>query len=388
MALSYDEIRNKEEKYQLNTYRKLPIAVERGEAVYVWDSEKKRYLDLYGGHAVALVGHCHPKVSKAVKDQTERLMFYSNAVYSEVRAKASERIVTVAPSGMDRVFFCNSGSEANETALKIARRFTGKSRVVAMKNGFHGRTIGALSATELGSYRSDFSPVIEAFDFVKFGDMIEIERAVDSETAAVILEPVQSMAGVEIADDDYYIALRKFCSEKDVLLIFDEIQTGFGRTGEWFFGDRIGVYPDLITLAKGIGGGIPIGAVLINERISKTIGYGEHGSTFGGGPVAASSLAATIEVIEEEGLVQNARTTGEFLCRELEGMEAVNAVKGRGLLLGVEVEGKASDLRDYLLERGIITGTSSKPGVLRLLPPLILSQKQAEPFLEAVKDYK
>jgi len=388
MGLSYDEIRQKEEKYQLGTYRKLPIAVDRGEGVYVWDTEGRRYLDLYGGHAVAIVGHCHPKVVSAVKKQAERLLFYSNAVYSSVRARASEKIVEIAPPGIDRVFFCNSGAEANETALKIARRFTGKTRVVAMKNGFHGRTIGALSATGLGSYRSDFSPVIEEFDFVEFGDIDELERAVTVDTAAVILEPVQSMAGVEIAGDEYYSALRRICSEKKVVLIFDEIQTGFGRTGEWFFGDRIGVYPDLITLAKGIGGGIPIGAVLIDESISKTIGYGEHGSTFGGGPVAASALLATISVIERENLVQNARTIGEFLRKELEDIEIVRAVKGRGLLLGVEIEGKASALRDYLLGRGIITGTAAKPEILRLLPPLVLSRHDTVVFLEAVRDYK
>jgi acetylornithine/N-succinyldiaminopimelate aminotransferase len=388
MGSGFDEIKIMEEKYQLGTYRKLSIAVDRGEGVYVWDSEGKRYLDLYGGHAVALVGHCHPKVVKAVSDQVKRLVFYSNVVYSEVRARASERIVGIAPPPMDRVFFCNSGAEANETALKIARRFTGRTKVVAMKDGFHGRTIGALSATGLGHYRSDFTPLIDAFDFVQFGNLGEIEQTVTDDTAAVILEPVQSMAGVEIADDEYYSKLRDLCREKGVLLIFDEIQTGFGRTGAWFFGDRIGVHPDIITLAKGIGGGIPIGAVLIHESISKTIGYGEHGSTFGGGPVAASALLATIQVIEEEDLVKNAAETGEFLRVELEKYPCVRAVKGRGLLLGVEIDGKASDLRDYLLERGIITGTSGKPDVLRLLPPLVLTPKKAEPLLKALGEYR
>jgi acetylornithine/N-succinyldiaminopimelate aminotransferase len=388
MGLRFDDIKSIEEEYQIGTYRKLPIAVERGEGVYVYDTEGKRYLDLYGGHAVALVGHCHPKVVKAVSDQARKLIFYSNAVYCGVRALASKRIVEVAPSDIDRVFFCNSGAEANETALKIARRFTKRSRVVAMKDGFHGRTIGALSATGLGHYRSDFSPVLETFDFVRFGDEDELEKVVGSDTAAVILEPVQSMAGVEIADDRYYKMLRELCWEKDVLLIFDEIQTGFGRTGEWFFGNRIGVCPDIITLAKGIGGGIPIGAVLIHERISKTIGYGEHGSTFGGGPIASSALLATIEVIEEEGLLQNAAETGAFLQEELEKFSFVRAVKGRGLLLGIKTEIKASDLRDYLLGQGIITGTTAKPDVLRLLPPLVLTKQDTEPFLKAVGEYR
>jgi acetylornithine/N-succinyldiaminopimelate aminotransferase len=387
MGMHFDEIKKIEEKYQLGTYRKLSFAVARGEGVYVWDTEGKRYLDLYGGHAVALVGHCHPRVVRAVSDQAKTLIFYSNVVYSEVRALASKAIVGVAPSSMDRVFFCNSGAEANETALKIARRFTGRVRVVAMKEGFHGRTLGALSATALGHYRADFTPLIDAFDFVPFGDIDALERTVSGQTAAVMLEPVQSMAGVEIADAGYYKELRRITSEHDALLIFDEIQTGFGRTGEWFFGDRIGVVPDLITLAKGIGGGLPIGAVLIDERISKTIGYGEHGSTFGGGPVVASALLATIQAIREEKLLENARETGEYLKTEIEKIGIVKAVKGRGLLLGIEIEGKASDCRDRLLERGIITGTSAKPDVLRLLPPLVLTPDQARPFVEALSEY-
>jgi acetylornithine/N-succinyldiaminopimelate aminotransferase len=387
MGMHFDEIKKIEEKYQLGTYRKLSLAVARGEGVYVWDTEGKRYLDLYGGHAVALVGHCHPRVVRAVSDQAKTLIFYSNVVYSEVRALASKAIVGVAPSSMDRVFFCNSGAEANETALKIARRFTGRVRVVAMKEGFHGRTLGALSATALGHYRADFAPLIDTFDFVPFGDIDALERAVSDQTAAVLLEPVQSMAGVEIADAGYYKELRRITSEHGALLLFDEIQTGFGRTGEWFFGDRIGVVPDLITLAKGIGGGLPIGAVLIDERVSKTIGYGEHGSTFGGGPVAASALLATIQAIREEKLLENARETGEYLKTAIEKIGIVKAVKGRGLLLGIEIEGKASDCRDRLLERGIITGTSAKPDVLRLLPPLVLTPDQARPFVEALSEY-
>ncbi|MBN2322519.1 MAG: aminotransferase class III-fold pyridoxal phosphate-dependent enzyme [Spirochaetes bacterium] len=387
MGMKFDEIKEMEEKYQLGTYRKLSLAVARGEGVYVWDTEGKRYLDLYGGHAVALVGHCHPRVVKAVSDQVKTLVFYSNVVYSEVRALASKAIVEVAPSSMDRVFFCNSGAEANETALKIARRFTGKTRVVAMKEGFHGRTIGALSATALGHYRSDFIPVLDAFDFIPFGDAGALESAVSDQTAAVMLEPVQSMAGVEIADDGYYKKLRRISSAHGALLIFDEIQTGFGRTGEWFFGDRIGVVPDLITLAKGIGGGLPLGAVLIDKRVSKTIGYGEHGSTFGGGPVAASALFATIQAIREDKLLENARDTGEYLKTELQKIGIVKAVKGRGLLLGIEITKKASDCRDRLLERGIITGTSAKPDVLRLLPPLVLTPDEAKPFIEALTEY-
>ncbi|UCB46698.1 MAG: aminotransferase class III-fold pyridoxal phosphate-dependent enzyme [Spirochaetota bacterium] len=386
--MNFNDIKEKEDSFQLGTYRKLPIAIERGEGVWVYDSEGKRYLDLYGGHAVALVGHCHPTIVGALKDQLEKLVFYSNVVYSSTRAQASEAIVSVAPSCMNRVFFCNSGTEANEAALKIVRKFSGKKIVIAMEGGFHGRTIGALSATGLGSYRSQFSPVLDYYRFAEFGNISSLEQALGDDAGAVITEPVQSMAGVQMASDDYYQSLRELCTKRGFVLIFDEIQSGFGRTGSWFFGDRIGVTPDIITLAKGIGGGIPIGAVLICNEIAKTIEYGEHGTTFGGGPAAARALSATIEVIKKENLVKNAAKTGEFIIKELQNISAVKDVHGRGLLLGIEVEGDAAKLRDFLLARGIITGTSVKKSVLRLLPPLILSAKDAGIFIDAMRTYK
>ncbi len=382
----FEKIKKVEDTYQLNTYNKLPFSIEKGEGVYVYDSNGKKYLDLYGGHAVALTGHCHPAVVKAVKEQVDKLLFYSNVVYSSVRADASEALINAAPSGMGKVFFCNSGSEANETAMKIGRRYTGRKKIIAMKNGFHGRTIGSLSATGLGSYRKQFSPVIEDFVFVEFGNIGEFERSLTEDTGTVILEPVQSMAGVEIAGDPYYLKLREICSKRGVVLVFDEIQTGLGRTGSWFFGDRLGIAPDIITLAKGLGGGIPVGGVIINDRISETIGPGEHGSTFGGGPVAMAAVKANLEVIKEEGLVQNAREAGRYIMRELGNFKNVKNVKGKGLLLGIEIE-DAAGLRDYLLGRGIITGTSSKKNVLRLLPPLILKHDEIDIFLSALKDY-
>lgn len=387
MDSSFEIIKTKEDSCQLNTYKKLPLSIERGQGVYVYDSGGKKYLDLYGGHAVALTGHCHPAVVKAVRDQVEKLIFYSNVVYSSVRADASAALIDVAPSGMDKVFFCNSGSESNETAMKIGRKFTGKKKIVAMKGGFHGRTIGSLSATGLGNYRNQFSPVIDDYVFVEFGNIKELESSLDDDAGAVILEPIQSMAGVEVAEDEYYEKLRAICTERDVVLIFDEVQTGLGRTGSWFFGDRYAVVPDIITLAKGIGGGIPVGGVIIHEKISGTIGPGEHGSTFGGGPVASTAILANINVIKDEGLVQNAREAGDYIKRELSSVSTVRKVKGRGLLLGIEIESEAVKLRDFLLGRGIITGTSSNKNILRLLPPLTLKSREIDMFIEALKDY-
>ncbi len=385
MSENFEAVRKQEDRYQLDTYAKLPIALERGEGVYVYDTDGKKYLDLYGGHAVALTGHCHPEVVRAVKTQAEQLLFYSNVVYLPVRARAARAIVEVSPKPMDKVFFCNSGAEANETALKIARRFSGKPEIIAMLGGFHGRTIGALSATALGKYRDMFSPLIESFRFVPFGDIPAFEKALSSRTAGVILEPIQSMAGVSIADEEYYGKLREICGETGAVLIFDEVQTALGRTGSWFFGDSWGIVPDIITTAKGIAGGIPMGAVLIGEHISKTIHHGEHGSTFGGGPVACAALSANIDVIRKNGLVEKAAGIGAYIREEAEKLPGVRGVKGKGLLIGIELDRDAKEVRDLLLERGVITGTSSQKNVMRLLPPLVLEEADVDVFLRALR---
>lgn len=387
MKEDFKAIKCVEEKYQLNTYAKLPLSVERGEGVWVYDIAGRKYLDLYGGHAVALTGHCHPKVVNAVREQAGKLIFYSNVVYSSIRARASEALVEVAPKSMDKVFFCNSGAESNETAMKVARRFTGKKTIVAMEQGFHGRTSGALAATGLGNYRNQFTPLIEDFRFIQFGDEGALDSALGSDVAGIILEPIQSMAGVRMAADRYYKRLREICTERGVVLIFDEVQTGLGRTGSWFFGDALEVVPDIITMAKGIGGGVPIGAVLLRDHISKTIGHGEHGATFGGGPLASAALLANIRVIQEENLVKNAANVGQYITKRLAAATTVKEVRGRGLLLGLELsEGiSAKEMRDGLLDRGIITGTSADARVLRILAPITLSRNDVDMFIDALE---
>jgi len=387
MKEDFKTIRSVEEKYQLNTYAKLPLSVERGEGVWVYDTAGRKYLDLYGGHAVALTGHCHPKIVNAIREQAGKLIFYSNVVYSSIRARASEALVEVAPESMDKVFFCNSGAESNETALKVARRFTGKKTIVAMEQGFHGRTSGALAATGLGNYRRQFTPLIEDFRFIQFGDEGVLDSALGSDVAGIILEPIQSMAGVRMATDRYYRRLREICTERGIVLIFDEVQTGLGRTGSWFFGDALGVVPDIITMAKGIGGGVPIGAVLLRDHISKTIGHGEHGATFGGGPLASAALLANIRVIQEENLVKNAANVGQYITERLATVTTVKEVRGRGLLLGLELsEGiTAKEVRDGLLDRGIITGTSVDAHVLRILAPITLSRNDADMFIHELE---
>jgi acetylornithine/N-succinyldiaminopimelate aminotransferase len=379
-------LRDIEDTHLLNTYRKFPITLGEGRGCFVTDVDGREYLDLYGGHAVAVTGHCHPKVVAAISAQASRLLFYSNAVYLDIRALAAARLARFAPKGM-RSYFCNSGSEANETALKIARRHTGRNGVVAMEKSFHGRTLAAISATELPKYRENAGPLVPHSSFVPFGDSMAIEAALDDGVAAVILEPIQSMAGVREAPLEYYRGLREACDRVGALLIFDEVQTAPSRTGKPFYGEHADITPDLITTAKGIASGVPCGVVLVAAEIADRVAHGEQGSTFGGGPLACAALAATLEVIEEEGLTQNAARMGKIIADTVSALPGVLEVRGRGLLVGVVLDRPAAGVRNALLEKNIITGTA--PGdaaVLRLLPPLTLSPAEVDTFVAGLTE--
>ncbi len=285
-----------EDAFQIPTYKKLPVALVRGEGAYVWDADGRRYVDFYGGHCVVPVGHCAPRVVQAIQAQAAQLMFYSNVVYSPVRAEAAALLARMAPEGMRHVFFCNSGTEANETALKMARTFTGKTHVVAMNAGFHGRTLGSLLATH-GSYRAPYSAVLPETTFVPFGDADALEEvlATRDDVAAVILEPIQSMAGLYTAEASYFERLRAACDAAGALLIFDEVQTGVGRTGTFSISESLGVPPDLITLAKSLASGVPVGAVLASDAVAGHVKVGDQGTTFGGGMLAMAALTATLQ---------------------------------------------------------------------------------------------
>src|SRR6266511_6380698 len=271
---AFSEVAALEERYQLATYKKMPIVAERGEGVWLYTSDGEKYLDLYGGHAVAGTGHSHPHVVAAIQEQAEKLLFYSNLVYSEARARAAERLISIAPSELTKAFFCNSGTEANENAMRMARMTTGRENIITFSGGFHGRTADAISATFLGKYREIGKPNVPGHLKAEFGDIDSVRAAADDSVAAIMLEPIQSMAGVRMAGSEFYQALRELCDERGIVLIYDEVQTGVGRTGEWFFAgsdasDR--VVPDIITLAKSLGSGIHVGACLINEEIASHI---------------------------------------------------------------------------------------------------------------------
>lgn len=385
---SLAQVTELEDRYQLATYKKMPIAADRGEGVWIHTTEGETYLDLYGGHAVAGTGHSHPHVVAAIRQQAEKLLFYSNLVYSDTRARAAEKLVSIAPGPLTKAFFCNSGTEANENAMRMARMSTGRENIITFSGGFHGRTADAISATFLGKYRDIGKPNVPGHISAEFGDIDSVRAIADQSIAGIMLEPIQSMAGVRTAEPAFFSELRKLCDELGIVLIFDEVQTGVGRTGEWFFSgtDAAGnVVPDVATLAKALGSGIPVGACLVNERVASHIKENDLGTTFGGGMIAMAAVTATLEAIENDGMLANVKSVEAHLRERLLEVPAVKSVKGRGFLLGLEFGDKAAPVHQALLEHKIITGTSSIPNVLRLLPPLCLQASEVDIFVEALK---
>jgi len=387
-ATVVDETIQSEERYQLATYKKMRVVAERGEGVWLFSSDGQKYLDLYGGHAVAGTGHSHPHIVATIREQAEKLMFYSNLVYSTARASAAEKLVSIAPDALTKVFFCNSGTEANENAMRMARMATGRENIITFAGGFHGRTADAISATFLGKYREIGKPNVPGHLKAEFGNIDSVSELADDSVAGIMLEPIQSMAGVNTAPAQFFQALRKLCDERGIILIFDEVQTGVGRTGQWFFAGSeaaSAVVPDVITLAKALGSGVPVGACLVTEAISTKIKENDLGTTFGGGMVAMAAVTATLEAIETDGMLANVRATETYLREQLKQIPQVLNVRGLGFLLGLEFAEKAATIHQALLDRRIITGTSSNAKVLRLLPPLCLGKAEVDLFVSELR---
>ncbi|MDQ2870734.1 MAG: aminotransferase class III-fold pyridoxal phosphate-dependent enzyme [Acidobacteriota bacterium] len=369
---------------ELPTYTRWPITLARGEGSTVWDEAGKSYLDLYGGHAVASTGHAHPEVVRAIAEQAKTLLFYSNVVALGVRTRAADAIARHAPAPLTKVFFVNSGTEANENAMRLARRATGRTDVLSFHGGFHGRTADAISAAGLEKYRALGEPNVPGHRLAPFGDLGAAGAMLDGRVAAVLLEPIQSLAGVLTAGPEYFRGLRRLCDERGAKLIYDEVQTGFGRTGTFFFAGRHGIVPDLVTLAKGIASGVPMGAVLVSDEIAAGVKPEEYGTTFGGGPLACAAAEATVRVIETEGLLENVRRGSERLRAGLEKLPGVREVRGEGFLLGIVLDRPGKPVREALMARGILVGGSDLPDVLRLLPPLVLREEEIDRFLSAM----
>jgi len=385
--MNFTDIKSLEDEFQLATYKKMGIAVERGSGSWVWTNEGDKYLDLYGGHAVCATGHSHPHVVKAIREQAEKLLFYSNLVYSDIRGRAAEKLVSVAPKSLNKAFFCNSGTEANENAMRMARMATGRVKIISFSGGFHGRTADSISATFLGKYREIGKPNVPGHVSAEFGDIDSVQSLSDNETAAIILEPIQSMAGVREAEPVFFRQLRDLCDEFGIVLIFDEVQTGIGRTGNWFFaGSDLAatVEPDIITLAKSLGSGVPVGACLVNDQVASHIRENDLGTTFGGGMLAMAAVLATLEAMENEGMIENAKAVEAQLRNGLNGVSSIVGIRGKGCLLGIKFEDNCASIHAKLLENKIIAGTSSDPKILRLLPPLCVGTEQIDLLLEVL----
>lgn len=370
-----------EDRYQLKTYAKWPISLERGEGCYVYDSDGKRYLDLYGGHAVVVTGHCHPKIVRAIQEQAAQFIFYSNVVYNGVRSRAVRKLVEAAGAPYYQVFLANSGSEANENAIKLARALTGRTEVISLEGSFHGRTYGSLSATGIAKYSAYLNTPVPGHRIVAAQDAA---AAVSKETAALLVEPIQSLGGVNVIPVELLAEMSRACSDHQALLIFDEVQLGIGRTGRFLYSGINGVYPDMVTLAKGIASGFPASALLLTEPVARGVKSGDLGTTFGGGPLACACIEATLDFIHEEDILGNVRRVSAYIQDALAQLPIVEEVRGTGLLLGLRLAGawaSAKSLQRELLARGILTGTSDDPSILRLMPPLIITEADIDSFL-------
>jgi acetylornithine/N-succinyldiaminopimelate aminotransferase len=368
-----DDLMKRESEAIIQTYARQKVVLVRGSGAKVWDSDGKEYLDFVAGIAVNNVGHCHPAVVQAIKRQAETLIHTSNLYYTENQVLLAEELKKL--TGMKRAYFCNSGAESVEAALKLTRRATGKSKIVSAVGSFHGRTLGALGATYKAIYREPFRPLNEA-EFVPYNDPEALKAAVTKETGAVILEPVQGEAGVYVPDIDYLRAARQVCDDAHALLIFDEVQTGFGRTGRWFGKEHSGVQPDIMTLAKALAGGLPMGAMLASESVSEAFQKGDHGSTFAGGALVSAAALASIDAIRSENLVQRSEELGAYMRSEMERLEP-QQVRGLGLMIGLDLDADCKQVVQKALDRGVILNNTGEH-TLRFIPPLVVTKEQID----------
>ena len=387
-----DEIISEVDEYVLGTYARIPVAVKRGEGCWVWDYDGKKYLDFTTGIAVTSLGHSHPKLLDAINSQSKEIIHSSNLFYLESQAKLAKTLVE--NSFADKVFFCNTGTEAVEGAIKFARKWCSKDnkyKIISTLGSFHGRTYGALSATGTNKYHEGFKPLLEGFEYVPYGDAGSLsDVADDNEVCAVIVEPIQGENGVIIPEDGYLNKIRKICDENNILLILDEIQVGMGRTGKLFAYEHEGIEPDIMTVAKALGGGVPCGAVLLKNRVAEAITPGSHGTTFGGNPLAASCAVATLEIINDKKLLNDVKELGNYFLEKLQEIHAeypdlIKAVRGKGFILGVEFNSPetAKNVITKCIENGFLT-IHTAGTVMRILPPLVSGEEEIEFALKTI----
>jgi LysW-gamma-L-lysine/LysW-L-ornithine aminotransferase len=385
MSITAEQIMTSEDAHTSGLYGKQPIIFVRGQGACLYDIDGVEYLDCSSGHGVANLGHAHPKVAAAIAEQSTKIITLFETFYNDQRALLMEKITSLVP-GLDRVFFCNSGTETVEAAIKFARISTGRTEIVATMRCFHGRTYGALSATFNKKYREGFEPLVPGFSHVPYNNAEAMEKAVNSNTAAVILETVQGEGGVYVADRAYIQAVRKICDQAGALLIVDEVQTGFGRTGKMFAVQHTGVTPDILCCAKSLAGGLPMGAVLLSQKV-QNLRPGAHGSTFGGNPLACAAGVAALTAIQEEHLPEQAAEKGAYLMAKLKQIQSPNIreVRGLGLMIGIEMKQKVAPYIKTLQDRHIIALNAGMT-VIRLLPPLVITYPQLDHLVEVLTD--
>jgi acetylornithine/LysW-gamma-L-lysine aminotransferase len=377
-------IQELEQTYELEVYSRRDIVLVRGRGARLFDENGREYIDCAANVGVSNIGHGNEAVARAVHDQYLALGNCYSMFYNPVRARLAQKLASLAPGNLNKVFFCNSGAEANEAAIKFARASTGRPEIIAAMRGFHGKTMGALAATWGLEYQKPFAPMLPGFKHVPYNNFAKLAAAVGGNTAAILLEVVQGEGGVRIGDKEYFQKVRQICDANGILLIIDEVQTGFGRTGTMFACEQF-VEPDMLCLAKSLAGGIPMGAVLCNDRIKVPVK--SHTSTFGGNPTACAAALASVDVIEKEGLVEKSKTLGEYFLKELRDFKSskIREVRGLGLMLGIELKEKAGPYVQKLMEKGVIVLLAGAT-VIRLLPPLVITKEEIDTVVEALKE--
>lgn len=376
-----------EDQYMGNLYQRFPVTVEKGKGAHVWDVDGKEYIDCMGGYGVALVGHQNQRVNDAIKEQVDKIITVHSSLYNKTREEFLKTLIGLAPKGLTQVHLNNSGAEAIEAAIKFARKFTGKKGMVAMKGSYHGKSYGALSLTFNPKYKKAFAPLVEKVSFASYGDIESLKEAIDDDTAFVILEPIQGESGIIVAPDGFLQDVRKLCDEKGILLIFDEIQAGLGRTGRLWACDHWNTAPDILCLAKGIAGGVPMGATLVRPDILASMSKGEHSSTFGGNPISCAAGVAALKSITEDGLIENSEKMGKLFREGLEKLKEnhtmIREIRGKGLMIGVEMKFEVRDILMGLIREGVLMLYSGR-NILRILPPLVITEEDVTKVLHAL----
>jgi len=377
------EVMAQYDKYVMCTYGRIPVVIVKGKGLKVWDLDGNEYLDFFPGWAVTGLGHCHPKVVNAVRNYLKKIIHVSNNYYNMLQGKLAQEIIENSFEG--KVFFCNSGAEANEGAIKLARAYGnasgGRYEIITMENSFHGRTLTTITATSQPKYQKGFEPLPQGFKYAAFNNIKAIESAITDKTIAVMLEPIQGEGGINVAGEGYIKALRDLCDKKDLILIFDEVQTGVGRTGKMFCFEHYGITPDIMTLAKALGGGLPIGAMVAGKKFADVLKPGMHASTFGGSPVACSAALGVFEAIQKEGLMANTVRMGEYLLEKLNELKKkksiIKEIRGKGLMLGVELVVPGKEIVEKCFKEGLLINCTHDK-VLRIMPGMIVTKKQID----------